>query len=145
MSTPVISSRRPLADINNQQRGYAIVEGRRVPRTAGVRRPHTVKPQWEQEDSRGGSNTRFAGPVLERAPRSVASGHTLATSHCRTHSKRLGLLERIRRRTLAIVSSPGGVIISTSAIFLSITLAPVVAEEPVQLSGTAPAQIAQMK
>lgn len=145
MTTPVAPIRRPLADLDHNQLRYAVVKGERVSRTSTIRRPRVVKPRWDWEDSSGHSNTSYAGVALRPTGRSSHGPAPSASPHSRKAVAIGGVADRIRRRIIAIACSPGGIIISTVSIFLSLSLAPIVSDSAMEPASKAPAQIAQMK
>lgn len=145
MTTPVAPIRRPLADLDHDQLRYAVVKGERVSRNSTMRRPRVVKPRWDWEDSSSHSNTSYAGVALRPTGRSKHGPAPSASPRSRRVVGLKGVVNRIRRRSIAVASSPGGIIISTVSIFLSLSLAPVVSDTALEPAGKAPAQIAQMK
>lgn len=145
MSTPVIHTRRHISELNEERERYAVVRGQRIARTSGFDAPRVIKPEWDKDDPGNGSNTRLAGVALDRPRASRWSERIGHGSTHRTAGGELNLSQRVRRRVLEVVSSPGGIIVSASAILLSIGLAPVVAEEPVQYTGPAPVSVVQQK
>lgn len=145
MSTPVIHTRRPISGLAEDCESFAVVRGQRIARTAGGRAPRVVKPEWDEGVLPRGSNTYHAGIALERPSGSRWGEQIGDGSSIRTGDRKLGMIERIRRRALAVVSSPGGIIVSASAILLSIGLAPVVAEEPIQYSRPVSVSVEQQK
>ena len=145
MSTPVVPVRRPLADLEHDQLRYAVVNGRQVSRATSFRRPRVLKPRWEDGNSSPRSNTRYAGAALQPSGRSNCGPVPSVIPHRSIAERSQGWVDRIRRRVIAVVSSPGGIIISTTSIFLSLSLAPVVSDAPSETPDLAPAQIAQMR